>query len=82
MNDNLNNDKIFNLYTLSELYYQKHFQNQVNNIELLYPRGWYENKNYKKKIEIISEAIKTNTLIINTQGYKELLECVKKYVKE
>lgn len=69
------NDKLFELYTLAELKYQKHFSN-VNDNEL-FPDGWYGNKNYQKKIEIICEAIKTNTLIVNTKSYQDITEGVK-----
>ena len=41
-------NKLFELYTLAELSYQKHFKN-IYNKEDLYPIGWYENKNYKEK---------------------------------
>ena len=33
--------------------------------------------NYQKKIEIICEAIKTNTLIVNTKSYLDITEGVK-----
>lgn len=79
----LNNDKIFKLYTLTELNYQKHFRNTVNNIEELYPECWYETKNYKLKIEILYEAIKNNILIVDTFKYKEMIEGIEKdYVKQ
>lgn len=74
MNNNMN-DKLFELYTLAELKYKKHF-NYVNDSEL-FPSNWYGNKNYQKKIEIICEAIKTNTLIVNTKSYLDIIEGVK-----
>ena len=74
MNNNMN-DKLFELYTLAELKYKKHFNN-VNDSEL-FPSSWYGNKNYQKKIEIICEAIKTNTLIVNTKSYLDITEGVK-----
>lgn len=77
-----NENKLFELYILAEISYQDHFKKNYNDIDLLYPEGWYENKNYKEKIEILTEAIKTNQLIINTSRYQTMIECVKKYVKE
>lgn len=74
MNNNMN-DKLFELYTLAELKYKKHFNN-VNDSEL-FPSSWYGNNNYQKKIEIICEAIKTNTLIVNTKSYLDIMEGVK-----
>ena len=38
MNNNMN-DKLFELYTLAELSYKKHFNN-LNDDEL-FPSGWY-----------------------------------------
>ena len=49
MNNDMN-DKLFELYTLAELKYKRHFDNVNDNI--LFPSGWYGNKNYQKKIEI------------------------------
>lgn len=78
-----NQEKLLNIYTLMELSYQKHFTGQYENLDELYPLGWYENKNYRTKIEIMSEAIATNKLIINTEKYQCLVEGnVKTYTKE
>ena len=74
MNNDMN-DKLFELYTLAELKYKRHFDNVNDNI--LFPSGWYGNKNYQKKIEIICEANKTNTLIVNTKSYLDITEGVK-----
>lgn len=71
MNNDMN-DKLFKLYTLAELKYKRHFDNVNDNI--LFPSGWYGNKNYQKKIEIICEAIETNTLIVNTKSYLDIIE--------
>ena len=79
---NINEDKLFELYTLSELSYQNHFKNIVNDVDDLYPVGWYEKKNYKEKIEIIYEAIETNTLIVNTKKYQNIIERVENKTKE
>ena len=48
-------NELFKLYVLAELRYKKHFNNL--NDDDLFPSGWYGNKNYQKKIEIICEAI-------------------------
>ncbi len=65
-------DKLFELYTLAELSYKKQFNTTKE--EDLFPIGWYENKDYKSKIAIITEAIKTNTLIVNTPSYLNIIE--------
>lgn len=68
-------NELFELYVLAELSYKKHFNNLSD--DELFPSGWYGNKNYTKKIEIISEAIKNNTLIINTKSYQDIIEGVR-----
>ena len=82
MNKEQVNDKLFDLYTLAELSYQNCFKNMVSKIDELYPVGWYEIKNYKLKIEIITEAIKTNMLIENTKIYQKVVEGVETKTKE
>lgn len=72
--NNMKEDKLFELYTLAELSYQRHFKDITNNVVILYPKDWYARKNYKEKIDIITEAIKTNTLIINTSLYQNTIE--------
>lgn len=74
MNNNID-DTLFDLYTLAELTYKKHFDN-LTDYEL-FPSEWYGYNNYKKKIEIICEAIRTNTLILNTSAYFNIIEGVK-----
>lgn len=82
MNKNKEEDKLFELYTLAELSYQNHFKDTIDDIEDLYPVSWYEKKNYKEKIEIISEAIKTDTLIVNTPSYQNMIEGVERKLKK
>ena len=60
-------NELFKLYVLAELSYKKHFSN-LNDDEL------FPSKNYQKKIEIICEAIETNTLIVNTKSYLDIIE--------
>jgi hypothetical protein len=83
--DSINKDKmdnkLFNLYTLAELSYQKHFKDMISNLDELYPVGWYENTNYKIKIEILLEAIKTNMLIVNIKNYQNIVEGVEPKIK-
>ena len=74
------NKEIFDLYTLAEMAYEKHFKDEETDIDLLYPEGWYIKKNYKEKIEILSEAIKTNTLIAKTEKYQSSIEGVQKII--
>lgn len=77
----MNDNKLLELYTLTELSYQKHFEKVVDDVNVLYPAGWYENKNYIEKIEILSEAIKDSKLIVNTKSYQNTVEGVEKKVK-
>lgn len=72
MNTN-DKEKLFQLYTLAEMAYQKHFENKAKNIEELYPFGWYSDENYKEKITIIAEALKTEVLIVDTPSYKNMI---------
>lgn len=72
MNTN-DEEKLFQLYTLAEMAYQKHFENKVKNIEALYPANWYSDKNYKEKIAIIAESLKTEVLIVDTPSYKNMI---------
>ncbi len=70
-----NKKKLFKLYTIAEIAYQKRFSN-ISDINL-FPEGWYTTENYKMKIDILSEALKNNVLIINTQKYQEIIEGVR-----
>lgn len=76
-----NDNRLFKLYTLAELSYQKHFENKIEDKELLYPEGWYSNQNYNLKIDIIAEAISKNILIEYTVKYQELIEGIKRIKK-
>lgn len=70
-------DKLFKLYTLAIMNYEKKFKNTVNDIEELYPSNWNKNSDYKKKIEIISESIKENKLIKDTSSYQDYINDIK-----
>ena len=76
--DNLEQEKLFKLYTLAEMTYENHFKDFDN----IYPEIWYEKDNYKEKIEIISDAIKNNVLIEYTELYKDYLDKGKCLSKE
>lgn len=65
--------KLFELYILAELSYKRKFKN-VTNEDMLYPSGWHNDDNYEEKINIIAEAIKTNTLIVNTSLFQKMIE--------
>ena len=80
---NVENNKMFELYTLVEIKYENYFKTTVDNIDELYPEGWYGIKDYQTKIEILAEAIKENVLILNTKKYQELIEVIqnKQYLK-
>ena len=75
--NNLEQEKLFKLYTLAELTYQNHFKDLGGDNELFFQKEWYKKGNYKQKIEIIGEAIKQNELIQNTKKYKEYIKIIK-----
>lgn len=70
-------EKIFEIYTLAELSYEKHFEGMIQDKKLLYPEKWYKIKDYKNKTEVITEAIDKGVLIKYTDKYKGLVECIK-----
>lgn len=66
------------LCTMLEVTYDKKFKELVkeNNREL-YPVEWFGNTNYRFKINVISEALKKNCLIKDTELFKESLRDVR-----
>ncbi len=48
----------------------------------LYPKGWFSNNNLQLKADILAEAIEKKCLIVDTIGYSELEEGVKKEEEE
>ncbi len=58
-----------NLYILAEIKYKK--EHKKEETDKLFPLDWYSNKNYKLKIEIITEALKKNIRIEDTTLYQE-----------
>lgn len=77
----MDNDKLFELYVLAELSYKRHFEKVVTE-DNLFPKDWYKGKDYKKKIDILTEAIKTNKLIIDIPLYYDMISCVKKKLEK
>ena len=59
----------FNLYIIAEMNYMKKYFG-LSPYDL-FPLNWYEIKDYKLKTKIISEAIKNNILIKDTNLYQE-----------
>lgn len=51
--------------------------NPEENLDIYPERDWFLNKNYEKKIEILTEAINKKCLIRNTKGYADIVEGVK-----
>lgn len=68
--------ELVDLYTLLELAYQDVFKDRVEVVEDLYPEGWYGSTDYKKKIEVLTEAIDNDKLIVETVSYQTMLEGV------
>ena len=74
--DEKEQDKLLELYTFAALSYEKHFKDQVDDIDDLYPEGWHMSRDYQAKIEILAYAIEKNTFIVNTPSYLNILEGV------
>lgn len=70
-------NELMDLYTLVEMAYQDTFKNEVENVDDLYPEGWYEKDNYQKKIEVLTEALEKNVFIVYTNSYQTMLEGVR-----
>lgn len=70
------------VYKMMEINYIKAMGRKVTSNPLdnddLYPLDWFSNQNYRKKIDILTEAINKKILIIDTEGYNEIIEGVKK----
>lgn len=48
----------------------------------LYPCDWFINNDIRKKSEILAEAIKKNCLIVETEGYADIQEGVRRPKKD
>lgn len=77
MNDN---DRL--IYLIMETNYIKScgrkVSTDINENADLYPSYWFSNLNYRKKSEILNEAINNKCLIVDTPSYKDLEEGVKR----
>ena len=71
----MNEDLDYNLYVLAEIAYKKEHENLTD--EELFPFDWYSIRNYKSKIEIISEALKEKKLIKETILYNKRIEGIR-----
>lgn len=58
----------YNLYVIAEVNYLKEHKDLSE--EVLFPFDWYSLTNYKLKLAIITEALKKNILIKDTELYK------------
>lgn len=70
------------IYKMMEINYIKAMGREVSSNPIdnddLYPLDWFSNQNYRKKIDILTEAIDKKILIIDTEGYNEIIEGIKK----
>lgn len=72
MNEDINEKQLMCL--MLEVTYNKMQQKNVNNdMHNLYPHNWYDITD-KTKIDMLSESIKNNCLIKNTELYKSLIK--------
>lgn len=75
-------DKNQFLYEMLEVKYLKMFSREVTTDlsvnEDLYPRDWFGNQDYEKKISILIEALENKKKIVDTKGYQSIVEGVEK----
>lgn len=80
MNNNTNNEKL--ICQVMEIRYVKSRGRELSLEPMankdLYPTNWFLNTNYKKKIEILAEAIELGLLIIDTPKYQENIEGIRR----
>lgn len=80
MNNNISNEKL--IYQIMEIKYVKSMGREMSLEPManqdLYPSSWFSDTNYKKKTEILAEAIKMGVLIIDTPKYQENIEGVRR----
>lgn len=66
------------LCTMLEVTYEKRFKEKIKeNSRELYPVEWFGNTNYRFKINVISEALKKNCLVKDTELFKSSIEGVR-----
>ena len=80
--EDIDKEKLFKLYTVAELAYINHCKKLNIEKEDVFPVDWYSNYDYKYKIEIIMEAIKSNNIIENTIKYMTFNKRVVVYDKK
>ena len=71
----MNDEFDYKLYVLTEIYYMRKHPNLSD--EELFPKDWYDTKDYKQKIEIMDEAMENKCLIKDTPKYREMKLCIK-----
>lgn len=67
---NNNDDYDMHLYVMAELKYNANHSNEKD----IFPIDWYSITDYKDKVEIISEALKKNIRIEETELYQTRYE--------
>ena len=61
----------FKLYVVAEMTYANKYKNYYDEI---FPDNWFMIKDYKTKIKILSECIKNNTLIKDSELYLNMYD--------
>ena len=75
MKDNITDNKL--ICTMLEVTYNKKMQHLTKkDIRELYPSGWFSIKDNNFKKNVLSEALKKNILIKNTELFKSRIEKV------
>ena len=65
------NKEHFKLYVIAEMNYINKFKNYYQEV---FPNDWFTIKDYKLKIKILSECIKNNILIKDSELYIQTKE--------
>lgn len=73
----MESQELMDLYTLVEMAYRDTFLNKAEDESELFPEGWYQNTNYQKKIEVLTEALDKDILIVYTDSYQTMLEGIR-----
>lgn len=80
MDNNISNEKL--IYQIMEIKYIKSRGREMSLESManqdLYPSSWFSNTDYRKKTEILAEAIELGLLIIDTPKYQENIEGVRR----
>ena len=62
----------FNCVMLEIMYLKRFGREPTDDNSDLYPNDWFEDPDYKKQFEILTEAVAENKKIADTNGYNEL----------